>query len=231
MEEDSTNYANAEFLARFKELFNRTEDQSGDQDYVSSSQNLDDQAVGFSTSLNPNTIWAWSVLRNEGINLLNSLLYFCCLTVSRETNRQFVSGSDKDYVFVTSVENLPGTNGQQNGTSYPTLSLPDPYSQETGMDYSVQIKLMKPNQMIRVALEFSGSWFLRNALAENNTESTNIIFDGLIGYVLNLAVHPSGCNVLLTLTQACNVDQLSQIIRNLILPPSRIIQVSLNLTG
>ena len=134
-------------------------------------------------------------------------------------------------MFVTSAGSLPGTNGQQNVKSYPAFSLSDPDTQETGMDYSEKIKSIQPSQIIGMALEFSGSWFLRNVLAENNLESTNIIFDGLIPHIFNLAVHPSGSNVLITLTQACNIDQLSQIICNLILPSSIIIRVSLNVTG
>ena len=87
MEDDST--ANEEFLARFQELL-RTEDQSS-EDSENSSQNHGDYSVApdaqFSTSLNQNTIWAWHGLRNAGINLLNSLRYFSCLTIFRR-NKQ-----------------------------------------------------------------------------------------------------------------------------------------------
>ena len=78
----SRNTVNAVLLAGFRELFNRTEDQSDDNS-VSSSQNqpvlptgLEQSAVPdaqFSTSFSPNNIWAWPGLRNEGITLLNFL--------------------------------------------------------------------------------------------------------------------------------------------------------------
>lgn len=108
----------------------------------------------------------------------------------------------------------------------PSLSVP-----ETGTDNFMDINSMQPQDIMTMALNFSRSWFLREVLVEKNAASRSIIFNGLIGHIVELAMHPSGSNVLMSLIQESDVQQLNQIITNLILPPSIIIGLSLNSTG
>lgn len=108
----------------------------------------------------------------------------------------------------------------------PSLSPP-----KTGTDNFMDINSMQPQDIMAIALNFSRSWFLREVLVEKNAASRSIIFNALIGHIVELAIHPSGSNVLMSLIQESDVQQLNQIISNLILPPSIIIGVSLNSTG
>ncbi|RVW33623.1 putative pumilio-like 7, chloroplastic [Vitis vinifera] len=239
----SRNTVNAVLLAGFRELFNRTEDQSDDNS-VSSSQNqpvlptgLEQSAVPdaqFSTSFSPNNIWAWPGLRNEGSYPGSNGQSFvtgnpdssaapASTNWGNQSEARTDTGSSQDNV-------LPQSLMMVHHNLNPTLpredSPPDPHPPETGTDYSAQIQSMQPCQIIEMALNFSGSFLLRSALAEKKPESKSTIFEGLIAHIVTLAVHPSGCNVFIRLTEACDANQLSQILSKLILPPSTIIRVS-----
>lgn len=218
-------------LTRFQELVKIIEDQTDDSSASSATQNQPPRSavpdpqfpIPFTQNISIRAFPRFSYASSWGPNR-QSFFSGNFSHAASPSSTSASSWTNQYYAEEARINFELGSSRRQNMNLHRPAFRPQEYSL---MDRGA----VHLQQIIQLALSFDGSLWLQNILAEKKAGFTSIIFEGLIKHIVTLAADPSGYNVLVSLIQASNADQASQIVRKLIQPPTILIGISLDPIG